>query len=204
MKAKLQAGFESFFSKRYATTVQIGGVPVRTFLIIFQNEDIQMADRVLPKPEKFASCPYDGKILEFYRGQFDTVFVLLHPFVRPISVDIERFCPDQWPSKFEIIDGCETVTWKRVLALTGLSSLAQIDVGLRTSIHGLKKEAANEDYADRLIALTEELNIIHPSEGQLPPQLENRIYAAIRALGHEWLWLVTTLELRENFIGLMT
>ena len=33
MKAKLQAGFESFLSKRYATTVQIGDVPVRTYLV---------------------------------------------------------------------------------------------------------------------------------------------------------------------------
>ena len=49
-----------------------------------------MTDRVLPTPEKFASCPYDGKVLPFYEGQFDCVYVLLHPFCKPTSIDIER------------------------------------------------------------------------------------------------------------------
>jgi hypothetical protein len=148
-----------------------------------------MADRRLPQPEKFASCPYDEKILDFYKGQFDAVFVLLHPFLYPRNINIDRFCPEHWPTKFEIIETCERVSWKRIVELTGLSSFAQIDVGLRTSILGLNGEFANEDYASRLIELTEKENIIHPSEGQLPPLLENRIYEVIKVLGHEWLWV---------------
>jgi hypothetical protein len=148
-----------------------------------------MADRILPQPEKFASCPYDEKILDFYKGQFDAVFVLLHPFLYPRKINIDRFCPEYWPTKFEIIETCEKISWKRIIELTGLSSFAQIDVGLRTSILGLNREFANEDYASRLIELTEKENIIHPSAGQLPPLLENRIYEAIKVLGHEWLWV---------------
>jgi len=52
-----------------------------------------MKDRVLPTPEKFASCPYDEKILPFYEGQFEAVNVMLHPFLKPFNLDIERFCP---------------------------------------------------------------------------------------------------------------
>lgn len=148
-----------------------------------------MDNRVLPQPEKFASCPYDEKILDFYKGQFDSVFVLLHPFFYPRKSNIDRVFPEHCPSKLEIIETCESVSWKRIIELTELSSFAQIDVGLRTSIHGLKKEIANEDYASRLIELTEKENIIRPSEGQLPPLLENRIFEAIKVLGHEWLWV---------------
>ena len=148
-----------------------------------------MTDRVLPKPEQYASCPYDEKILEFYKGQFDSVFILLHPFVYPKSIDIERFCPEKWPSKWDIIKDCEAVSWERILELTDLRSLSEVDIGLRTSISGLKKEIANETYASCLNELTEKKNIIHPSEGELPPLLENRIYEAVKSLGHEWLWV---------------
>ena len=147
-----------------------------------------MTDRVLPTPEKFASCPYDEKILAFYEGQFDCAYVLLHPFFRPTSVDIERFCPSVWPDKHEIINGCEPVRWQEVLGLSGLKSLADIDIGLRTSIGGLKKEPSNEQFSKQLVAL-EEQNIIHPQEGDLPPLLENRLFKAIQQLGHNWLWV---------------
>jgi len=148
-----------------------------------------MTDKVLPTPEKFASCPYDGKILPFYEGQFESVYVLLHPFFKPIKLDIERFCPSEWPEKHEIIDGCDPVSWNEVLNLTGLQSLSDIDIGLRTSIGGLNKELSNEEIADKLNVLTEERNIIHPSEGNLSSLLENRIYKAIKNLGYKWLWV---------------
>ncbi|MBC3808379.1 DUF2711 family protein [Undibacterium seohonense] len=148
-----------------------------------------MTTRVLPQAEKFASCPSDGKILDFYKGQFDDVFVLLHPFVRPMDISIDRFCPEHWPTKLEILEHCEPVVWQRILEMTELTCLEQIDVGLRTSIHGLNGEKANELFASSLIELSETTNIIHPTEGQLPPLLENRIFNTIKLLGYEWLWV---------------
>ena len=38
LKAKLQAGFESFLSKRYSTTVQISVTPIRTYQRYLSNE----------------------------------------------------------------------------------------------------------------------------------------------------------------------
>lgn len=148
-----------------------------------------MTDRVLPESEKFASCPYDEKILPFYEGQFDSVYVLLHPFFKPLKIDIERFCPSKWPTKQEIIEGGEPVSWHEILKLTGLQNLSEIDVGLRTSIHGIKKELSNVDASKKLNALFEEHNIIHPSHGDLSPLLENRILQAIKSIGENWLWV---------------
>ena len=31
-------------------------------------------------PEIYASYPYDGKILEYYQGVFESVYIVLHPF----------------------------------------------------------------------------------------------------------------------------
>lgn len=148
-----------------------------------------MTDRVLPTPEKFASCPYDEKVLPFYEGQFEAVFVMLHPFLKPTKLDIERFCPENWPTKQEIIDGCSAISWQEILKLTKLSSLSDVDVGLRTSIGGIKKELSNEEAAGKLNLLSEELDIILPTEGELPPMLENRLFSAIQSLGYDWLWV---------------
>ncbi|WP_215397709.1 DUF2711 family protein [Rheinheimera oceanensis] len=147
-----------------------------------------MTDRVIPTPEKFASCPYDEKILPFYSGQFDCVYVLLHPFFKPANIDIKRFSPPTWPSKREIIDGCHPVSWHEVLELTGLKTLSDIDIGLRTSIGGIKKELANKTISDKLAELKDQ-SIFQPEEGDLPPLLENRVLNAVKELGHSWLWV---------------
>lgn len=145
--------------------------------------------RVLPTPEKFASCPYDEKILPFYEGQFDSVYVLLHPFLKPKEMDIELFYSSEWLTKQETIDTCEPISWYEVLKLAKLQNLSEIDVGLRTSIMGIKKELSNEAAANKLGTLTKELNIIHPSEGYISPLLENRIFQVIKSLGYHWLWV---------------
>ena len=155
-------------------------------------------DRAFPTPEKFASCPYEGKILEFYDGQFESVYILLHPFFKPTSIDPQLFYTSTdpqlfytstWPSKKEIMDGCEQITWQEVLKLTGLNTLSDIDVGLRTSIFSINQEYSNHEYADILNELIDSSDIIHPREGCLSPLLENRIYSALKMLSHQWLWV---------------
>ena len=148
-----------------------------------------MSDRVIPPPDKFASCPYDGQVLEYFSGTFESVYVLLHPFLRPKNIPVERFCPERWPTKKELIEGTEAVSWAEVIAFTSLSSINEIDIGLRTSIGGLKKELANDDYADELSLLTNRRKIIHPSEGDVSPLIENVLYDCLQQLGHEWLWV---------------
>ncbi len=157
--------------------------------VIFQGKYLHMSDRVMPIPEKFASCPYDEKILEYYKGQFECVFVLLHPFIKPIELSIERFCPAEWPSKKELIEGCEAISWKRILEITGLVNISDIDIGLRTSISGLNKELVNKDYASCLKKVCDKKNIVYPSEGEFSPLIENKIFNSIKHLGHEWLWV---------------
>lgn len=143
----------------------------------------------MPTPEKFATCPQEDKILQFYEGQFESVFILLHPFIKPITLGIDRFCPSKWPSKNEILTGCEPVCWVDVGNLAGLYSLSEIDVVLRTNIGGLRKEISNICFADKLNAVTENYNIVQPTEGEISPFLENRLYRVIQSIGHRWLWV---------------
>lgn len=145
--------------------------------------------RTLPEPDLFATCPNDGKILEFYSGQFESVYVLLHPFIRTTSIDPGRFCPETYPSKTEILEGCVAVGWREIVKLTELTDINQIDIGLRTGIHGLATEFENEEYTNAITRLEESSNIIRPCEGDVPELLQNQLFEVLQQIGQEWLWI---------------
>jgi len=148
-----------------------------------------MTTRILPSPDLFASCPLDGKIIEYYSGTFEAVYVSLNPFIRPMTIDKAEFKPGTYPNRKDIAANCEPVPWSEVKHLAGLPSLAAVDIGLRTSIGGLKKEFENQSYASAIDALYDSQNILTPVEGLFPDLLHDRILQGIQGLGYEWLWV---------------
>jgi hypothetical protein len=148
-----------------------------------------MTKRILPSPDIFASCPQDGKILEYYAGTFEAVYVSLHPFIKPISIDKAEFKPDTYPSRANIVRNCSPVSWSEVAQLAGLPSLAAVDVGLRTGIRGLKDEFQNQGYAAAIDLLCDTAGILPPPEGVFSDLLHDRILQSIQGLGYEWLWI---------------
>ena len=146
-----------------------------------------MTDRILPEPDIFATCPNDDLILSYYEGVFENVYVLLHPFSKLKAPRKKLFGDvDDWIKK-DIIKNYEPISWGEILKLSGLSKLSEIDLGLRTSISGLKKEFSDELSCKKLCELDEE--IIHPGEGQLSPLLENRLLKALKDIGYDWVWI---------------
>jgi len=146
-------------------------------------------ERILPEPDHFATCPMDGNILNYYKGEFDSVFVMLHPFIRPISISKELFRPDTYPNRVSIAIGCEAIRWSKIISLTGLSSLAAVDVGLRTQIGGLNKRVANEEYAKCLEVLYDSHGIVQPDEGHFSDLLHDFVLQCFQDLGHQWVWV---------------
>ena len=148
-----------------------------------------MAERVLPPPDIFATCPQDGNILEYYGGTFEAVYVSLHPFIKAMSKEKEKFTPDTYPNRTSIVKNFRPVYWSEVAQRTNLPSFAAVDIGLRTMIGGLKKEFENLVYADKLEALWETEGILPPSEGCFSDLLHDSILQSIQGLGYEWLWI---------------
>ncbi len=147
-----------------------------------------MAERVLPTPDAFATCPPDGKILEYYGGAFEAVYVLLHPFVGAnAAIGTEQFTPGKYPSRACIIKHCSPVTWAEVARRTGLPSIAAVDIGLRSGIHGLKPEFSNRDYAARIESLADSDHILPPTEGGFSELLHDKVLLSIQSLGYEWV-----------------
>lgn len=149
-----------------------------------------MEERVLPPPDRYAVCsPGDAEILDYYDGVFESVYFLLSPFIRNISLSVERFtsADAKPPSKTELLEGTEPVQWSEVIELTDLTSIDEVDIGLRTSIFGLKGSYANEDYAEEVKSLQEE--VFRPTEGDLSKLIQNELFRAIQDQGYDWLWL---------------
>ncbi|WP_259782133.1 DUF2711 domain-containing protein [Aestuariispira ectoiniformans] len=167
----------------------------------------------MSKPPKLL-CPQSGNILEFYDGRFESVYVILHPFLRVRAEDLNKFgieiaqlqrkhgpvdvvTHDDGLEKFELLERCEPVTWKTVLELTSLSDISEINIGLQTAIRALRKEFCKPDIEAKLVSLKSH-NIVMPEEGSLPPILENRILAALKSLGHDWVWVSDEFDTKRN------
>lgn len=148
-----------------------------------------MTQRTLPAPDPFATCPIDGKILEYYAGTFEAVYIQLHPFIKAVSINTEQFCPATYPGRSTIVKNCLPVSWAEVASKARLPSLAAVDVGLRTMIRGLKPQFSNQEYADRIESLVESDQIQYPPEGCFSDLLHDNVLQAIQDLGQDWVWV---------------
>ncbi|MCR8849294.1 DUF2711 domain-containing protein [Rossellomorea sp. SC111] len=145
--------------------------------------------KVLPAPHVYAVCAdADMPIKEFYREVFQDVFIFFHPFIKPLSTDFELFCPDTYPGKREIVNTCEKVTWQEFLILSGLTNIAELDIGLRSIILGLNKAYENRTWANRIIDICEKNKIVFPSEGLFPDLVMDDLLRAIQKEGYDWIW----------------
>lgn len=115
-----------------------------------------------------ALCPQDGRILEHYAGEYDAVYVALSPFIRPVSISLDLFCPETYPDHQAIVAACASVTWAEVQKLGGFASIEEIDIALKTSILGLRDHLLRNDLAQKLASCIEDAGICPPAEGYHP------------------------------------
>lgn len=148
-----------------------------------------MKPRVLPAPDPYACCPLEGRILEFYRGTFDSAYICLSPFIEAVSMSPDLFCPATYPDNGTIARACRPVPWSEVVQRCGLPDLAALDIGLRTAIGGLREDLASSEYEQGLTRFLDSTNIVPPAEGEHSPLLHAAVLDLFQELGHEWVWI---------------
>lgn len=142
-------------------------------------------------PEIYASYPYDGKILEYYQGVFESVYIILHPFYKAVTLELERYNVETWPEKNEFIKGCYPIAWHEILNLSELENVSQIDVALRTMIGGIKQQYENKMWEKQVLDLYKQSEIINPcDDGLISPFLENPLLYALKEIGYDFLLTV--------------
>ena len=149
-----------------------------------------MKERILPAPDKNIVCAdADIPILDFYQEYYDSVYIMLHPFIKITAPDKMEFKPGNWPKKEQLTKYTEKLSWKEFLELSGLKTIKRLDVALRTSIGGLKKQVENKEDADLLQTISESHNLIEPAEGRFHELLIDDMMRALQHLGHDWVFI---------------
>ncbi|WBL13754.1 DUF2711 family protein [Sutcliffiella sp. NC1] len=144
------------------------------------------SNRRAPKPHKYAVCAYEGtSIKKFYKDVFEEVYIFFHPFLKPKSKDLQV---NGFPTTKEIKQNYEVVTWREFLTLSGLTSIQQLDIGLRTNILGLSKEYADQEVGTIIKDVCQKHGLLEPSEGVFPNIVIENVLNAVKEVGHSWIW----------------
>jgi hypothetical protein len=141
------------------------------------------------RPEEFTYPPYTIPLVEAYGGLFESVFIVLHPFVR-VPESLAWSTTHRYPDDAQILAHGIKCTWSEIASLTGLSSCARINQALLTSIGSLADYLADNAARDTLQNLLKSQPIWMPVEGCFEPLLHSDFLQAFAAAGaHELIFV---------------
>ena len=123
------------------------------------------------QPESFVYPPYDIPLVEAYGGLFESVFVVLHPFLRvpeSLSWNVTR----QYPDDTQIVALGTRYPWTEVATQTGLNSYARVNQALLTSTGSLPDYVADPQGRKALQAFLQSNAVWMPTEGRFEPLLQ--------------------------------
>lgn len=131
------------------------------------------------------TCPVEGeKILAHYRGYYESVFIIFHPFIKP-NEGFEFDHENDYPDKKSIIENFDKVTWLEMLKECGFDDLSRLDIALRNWIGGLVAKYQNPVDVDRLESVCKQFKIIEPSEGRFSDFIIDEMISSIKNLGYD-------------------
>jgi hypothetical protein len=122
--------------------------------------------------QQFTYPAYGVPLVEAYGGAFESVFVVLHPFVR-VPDRFSWSATRQYPNDSQIIASGMKFPWTNVAQETGLTSCARINQALLTSIGSLVGDLTDPSGRDTLQSFFETGAIWMPTEGRFEPLLQS-------------------------------
>jgi hypothetical protein len=132
----------------------------------------------------FVYPPYNAPLAEAYGGRFESVYIVLHPFV---SVP-EALCwkaTKRYPSDEQIVSQGARCNWAQVAARSGLRTCAKLNQALLTSIRSIVDDLCDFEASSRLESLLEAEPVWMPTEGRFEPMLRMDFLDVFEAAGHE-------------------
>ncbi len=131
------------------------------------------------------TCPDEGdKILSYYRGYYENVFIIFHPFIKPkngYEFDFENVYPD----KATVNQHFVKVLWSDIVKECNFEGFDKLDIALRNWIGGLVAKYQNPIDVHKLKNFCENFNIIEPSEGSFQDCIINNMISSFKELGYK-------------------
>jgi hypothetical protein len=132
--------------------------------------------------ENFVYPPYSIPLAEAYDGRFESVYIVLHPFVR-VPHSLAWNVTQRYPDDAQIAALGSKYSWTEVAAETGLSSCARLNQALLTSICSLADHLADPHASDTLQTFLQSKPIWMPVEGRFATLLQPDILHAFESAG---------------------
>jgi hypothetical protein len=155
--------------------------------ITFRNKCVLLFCRV--QYEKFTYPAYETPLLDAYGGQFESTFVILHPFVR-VPRQLAWKVVQSYPADGQILAEGSKCTWAEVYFQTGLNNCAKLNQALLASIGSIAGELADFEARNQLQHYLESEPVWMPTEGRFEPLLRMDLLAAFETAGREKLIFV--------------
>jgi hypothetical protein len=141
------------------------------------------------QPGQFTYPSYSVPLLEAFGGLFESVLIVLHPFVR-VPASLAWSTTHQYPADAQILALGTKHPWSEIASHTGLGSCARANQALLTSIGSLPDHLADPAARDSLQSFLESQPIWMPVEGRFEPLLHPDLLHAFAAAGAKELIFV--------------
>jgi hypothetical protein len=132
--------------------------------------------------EDFTYPPYEAPLVDAYDGRFESVFVVLHPFVR-VPATLTWEATKQYPTDEQILAAGTKCTWGEIAKATGLRACAKVNQALLTSISALAPELCDVEARNALQHYLEAEPVWMPAEGRFEPLLQADFLDTFEAAG---------------------
>jgi hypothetical protein len=133
--------------------------------------------------------PHDAPLLEAYGGRYESLYVILHPFVG-VPDELAWKATKNYPDDEQIASVGAKYSWSQVAAQTGMDTCAKLNQALLTSIGSINKELCDFAGRDALKGFLESNSVWMPTEGRFEPLLHADFLDAFETAGQKELIFV--------------
>ena len=120
--------------------------------------------------------------MEAYGGAFESVYVILHPFIS-VPDELAWKATKQYPDDEQILSVGAKYTWADVAGKARLGTCAKLNQALLTSIGSIDEDLRDYAASSALTSFLESQPIWMPTEGRFEPLLHTDFLDAFEAAG---------------------
>ena len=131
----------------------------------------------------------DAPLAEAYGAQFESVFILLHPFIS-VPSDLAWKTTKKYPSDEQILTHGSKCPWAQVAAQTGLTACSKLNQALLTSTGSIALELSDFPASALLSSFLQSEPVWMPAQGRFEPLLQMDFLEAFKAAGQQELIFV--------------